>query len=83
MVSPSLFHIQQAYLEFFTSNENVQALLKVLKKYEPRVNYQIVNVHVSINIKKPVIPSFCVSACKYKHLSTNIFGAGPEPDQRP
>lgn len=59
-----LFHIQQAYLEFFTSSENVQALLKVLKKYEPRVNYQIVNVHVSINIKKPVIPSFCVSAYK-------------------
>ncbi|XP_078026480.1 methylenetetrahydrofolate reductase (NADPH) isoform X2 [Epinephelus lanceolatus] len=36
---------QKAYLEFFTSSENVNALLKVLKKYEPRVNYHIVNVH--------------------------------------
>ncbi|XP_039612004.1 methylenetetrahydrofolate reductase isoform X1 [Polypterus senegalus] len=35
---------QKAYLEFFTSNENVTALLKVLKKYEPRVNYHIVDV---------------------------------------
>ncbi|XP_078498336.1 methylenetetrahydrofolate reductase (NADPH) isoform X2 [Lissotriton helveticus] len=35
---------QKAYLEFFTSSENVSALLKVLKKYEPRVNYHIVNV---------------------------------------
>lgn len=38
----------QAYLEFFTSSENVTALLKVLKKYEPRVNYHIVNVHVRV-----------------------------------
>nr|XP_020440956.1 methylenetetrahydrofolate reductase [Monopterus albus]XP_020440957.1 methylenetetrahydrofolate reductase [Monopterus albus] len=36
---------QKAYLEFFTSSESVTALLKVLKKYEPRVNYHIVNVH--------------------------------------
>lgn len=41
----------KAYLEFFTSSENVTALLKVLKKYEPRVNYHIVNVHVSLNRK--------------------------------
>ncbi|TFJ95160.1 Methylenetetrahydrofolate reductase [Platysternon megacephalum] len=36
----------QAYLEFFTSSENITALLKVLKtkKYELRVNYHIVNV---------------------------------------
>ncbi|XP_064423771.1 methylenetetrahydrofolate reductase isoform X2 [Latimeria chalumnae] len=34
----------KAYLEFFTSSENVTALLQVLKKYEPRVNYHIVNV---------------------------------------
>lgn len=40
----------QAYLEFFTSSENVTALLQVLKKYEPRVNYQIVNVQVSIGV---------------------------------
>ncbi len=46
-----LFEIQQAYLEFFTSSENVTALLKVLKKYEPRVNYHIVNVHVGLNRK--------------------------------
>lgn len=36
----------QAYLEFFTSSEIVTALLKVLKKYELRVNYHIVNVKV-------------------------------------
>lgn len=42
----SLCSTSQAYLEFFTSSENVTALLKVLKKYEPRVNYHIVNVHV-------------------------------------
>ncbi|XP_010223153.1 PREDICTED: methylenetetrahydrofolate reductase [Tinamus guttatus] len=35
---------QKAYLEFFTSSEIVTALLKVLKKYETRVNYHIVNV---------------------------------------
>ena len=40
--------IPQAYLEFFTSSENVTALLKVLKKYEPRVNYHIVNVQVTV-----------------------------------
>ncbi|XP_078281428.1 methylenetetrahydrofolate reductase (NADPH) isoform X2 [Rhinoraja longicauda] len=35
---------QKAYLEFFTASENISTLLKVLKKYEMRVNYQIVNV---------------------------------------
>ncbi|XP_027514042.1 methylenetetrahydrofolate reductase isoform X3 [Corapipo altera] len=35
---------QKAYLEFFASSEIVTALLKVLKKYELRVNYHIVNV---------------------------------------
>ncbi|XP_073441140.1 methylenetetrahydrofolate reductase (NADPH) [Dendrobates tinctorius] len=35
---------QKAYLEFFTSSETVTALIKVLKRYEPRVNYHIVNV---------------------------------------
>uniref|UniRef100_A0A8C6V3S9 Methylenetetrahydrofolate reductase (NADPH) n=1 Tax=Neogobius melanostomus TaxID=47308 RepID=A0A8C6V3S9_9GOBI len=42
---PGGYVFQKAYLEFFTSSENVNALLKVLKKYEPRVNYHIVNVH--------------------------------------
>ncbi|KAH1175824.1 hypothetical protein KIL84_022349 [Mauremys mutica] len=38
--------LEKAYLEFFTSSENITALLKVLKtkKYELRVNYHIVNV---------------------------------------
>ncbi|KAM5141602.1 methylenetetrahydrofolate reductase (NADPH) [Mantella aurantiaca] len=36
---------QKAYLEFFASSEMVTALIKVLKRYEPRVNYHIVNVH--------------------------------------
>ncbi|XP_058017228.1 methylenetetrahydrofolate reductase (NADPH) [Ahaetulla prasina] len=35
---------QKAYLEFFTSAENIKALLTVLKKYGQRVNYHIVNV---------------------------------------
>ncbi|KAF6110218.1 methylenetetrahydrofolate reductase [Phyllostomus discolor] len=35
---------QKAYLEFFTSRETVEALLRVLKKYELRVNYHIVDV---------------------------------------
>ncbi|XP_077787150.1 methylenetetrahydrofolate reductase (NADPH)-like isoform X2 [Podarcis muralis] len=34
----------QAYLEFFTSSENVRALQTVLKNYGQRVNYHIVNV---------------------------------------
>ncbi|XP_078094986.1 methylenetetrahydrofolate reductase (NADPH) isoform X2 [Mustelus asterias] len=38
------FVFQKAYLEFFTSAENIFTLLKVLKKYKTRVNYQIVNV---------------------------------------
>nr|XP_046222215.1 methylenetetrahydrofolate reductase-like [Oncorhynchus gorbuscha]XP_046222216.1 methylenetetrahydrofolate reductase-like [Oncorhynchus gorbuscha] len=42
---PGGYVFQKAYLEFFTSSENVTVLLKVLKKYEPRVNYHIVNVH--------------------------------------
>ncbi|XP_063319169.1 methylenetetrahydrofolate reductase [Pelmatolapia mariae] len=42
---PGGYVFQKAYLEFFTSSENVTALLKVLKKYEPRVNYHIVNVN--------------------------------------
>lgn len=50
---------KKAYLEFFTSSENVTALLKVLKKYEPRVNYQIVNVHVS-SIGKNLFVHACV-----------------------
>eukprot|EP00072_Mus_musculus_P056058 XP_006538682.1 PREDICTED: methylenetetrahydrofolate reductase isoform X3 [Mus musculus] len=35
---------QKAYLEFFTSRETVEALLQVLKTYELRVNYHIVDV---------------------------------------
>ncbi|XP_012975480.1 methylenetetrahydrofolate reductase isoform X2 [Mesocricetus auratus] len=35
---------QKAYLEFFTSREIVEALLQVLKKYELRVNFHIVDV---------------------------------------
>lgn len=35
---------QKAYLEFFTSRQTMEALQQVLKKYELRVNYHIVNV---------------------------------------
>lgn len=38
--------LPQAYLEFFTSRETVEVLLQVLKKYELRVNYHIVDVKV-------------------------------------
>lgn len=38
--------LPQAYLEFFTSRETAEALLQVLKKYELRVNYHLVNVKV-------------------------------------
>lgn len=38
--------LPQAYLEFFTSPETMEALLQVLKKYELRVNYHIVDVKV-------------------------------------
>lgn len=53
---------RQAYLEFFTSSENVTALLKVLKKYEPRVNYHIVNVNVSLFTKHQSLHG-CVCVC--------------------
>ena len=36
----------QAYLEFFTCKEVVDALLKILKEY-PQVNYHVVNCEVS------------------------------------
>ncbi|KAJ8388066.1 hypothetical protein AAFF_G00146840 [Aldrovandia affinis] len=45
---PGGYVFQKAYLEFFTSSENVTALLKVLKKYEPRVNYHIVDVKPTV-----------------------------------
>lgn len=48
----------QAYLEFFTSSENITALLKVLKmkKYELRVNYHIVNVRVRACLADASLP---------------------------
>ncbi|KAI8500450.1 hypothetical protein Bbelb_220160 [Branchiostoma belcheri] len=39
--TPGGYVFQKAYLEFFTSRENVQALFKVLPKY-PNVNYHII-----------------------------------------
>lgn len=38
---------QKAYLEFFTTESNVEALKFVLKRYGSRVNYHIVNCSVS------------------------------------
>jgi len=35
---------QKAYLEFFTSPENVNIFLEVVKQYTPRFNYQAVNM---------------------------------------
>lgn len=39
---PGGYVYQKAYLEFFTSRENVAALLEVLQDY-PRVNYHVIN----------------------------------------
>lgn len=33
----------QAYLEFFVKPEYAEALKRILPKYEPRVNYHIIN----------------------------------------
>ena len=42
---------QKAYLEFFTGQANVQALLKILPSF-PRVNFHIINSSVSVNSNK-------------------------------
>jgi len=46
--APGGFVFQKAYLEFFTSEENVVALLQVLGRY-PGVNFQVINHDASIN----------------------------------
>ena len=47
---PGGYVYQKAYLEFFTSKENVDALLNVLPLF-PRINYHIINRSVSISYK--------------------------------
>lgn len=54
------------------------ALLKVLKKYEPRVNYHIVNVHVSLSNEGPA-----GRVCGFGWFVSLRCVLGPEPDQRP
>lgn len=44
---PGGYVYQKAYLEFFTCQENVDALLNVLPLF-PRINYHIINRRVSI-----------------------------------
>jgi methylenetetrahydrofolate reductase (NADPH) len=44
--SPDGYVYQKAYLEFFTSSDNLNFLLKALEKY-PRVNYHIISKNVS------------------------------------
>ena len=39
---PGGFVYQKAYLEFFTSGENVRALLQVIRRY-PTVHFQVVS----------------------------------------
>lgn len=46
--SPDGYVYQKAYLEFFTSSENLPFLLIALEKY-PRVNYHIINRSVSLS----------------------------------
>lgn len=48
--------LPQAYLEFFTSREIAGALLEVLKKYELRVNYHIVDVKVGWPRAQVLVP---------------------------
>ncbi|XP_070561500.1 methylenetetrahydrofolate reductase (NADPH)-like [Ptychodera flava] len=40
---PGGYVFQKAYLEFFTTRENIKALLEILPDYSPRVNYHIIN----------------------------------------
>ena len=46
--APGGYVFQKAYLEFFTSEENVVALLQVLGRY-PGVNFQVLNHDASVN----------------------------------
>ena len=45
---PGGFVFQKAYLEFFTNEDNVIALLQVMKRY-PHVNFQVINHNASFN----------------------------------
>lgn len=89
--TPTVFPMSlfQAYLEFFTSSENVTALLQVLKKYEPRVNYQIVNVHVSMGViqNRPLHVCVCVCVAVSLWLSERSWLQGRNltnaPDMQP
>ena len=44
--------LPQAYLEFFTSKENIIALKEILPRY-PQVNYHIINHSVSFKTEIP------------------------------
>lgn len=55
---PGGYVFQKAYLEFFTSEENVLALLQVLGRW-PGVNFQVVNSsgminYTNIKLRKPI-----------------------------
>uniref|UniRef100_A0A2I3HTC3 Methylenetetrahydrofolate reductase n=1 Tax=Nomascus leucogenys TaxID=61853 RepID=A0A2I3HTC3_NOMLE len=60
---------QKAYLEFFTSRETAEALLQVLKKYELRVNYHLVNA-----------PGFPQSTRPFGENITNAPELQPNPN---
>lgn len=45
---PGGFVFQKAYLEFFTCEDNVTALLQVMKRY-PNVNFHVINHDASFN----------------------------------
>ncbi|XP_064642240.1 methylenetetrahydrofolate reductase (NADPH)-like isoform X2 [Lineus longissimus] len=47
--SPGGYVFQKAYLEFFTSKENVDHLKEVLKKYGDRINYHIINYNAEVD----------------------------------
>jgi len=46
---PGGYCYQKAYLEFFTSRENADALDELLPEYSPRINYHIINHDATVD----------------------------------
>jgi len=91
---PGGYVFQKAYLEFFTSEENVLALLQVLGRF-PGVNFQVVNKNGLINYtnirgKKPIAVTWgvfpgreimqptIVDPVTFDHWRTEAFGLWTE-----
>lgn len=91
---PGGYVFQKAYLEFFTSEENVLALLQVLGRF-PGVNFQVVNKtglinYTNIRSRKPVAVTWgvfpgreimqptIVDPVAFNHWRTEAFGLWTE-----